>query len=56
MVVIGRLLDFNPDVAGLPEPLGSLVAAALSGNAADRPAAKEVLWRMIYERDSHPQH
>ncbi|MFI6731389.1 serine/threonine-protein kinase [Nonomuraea sp. NPDC050451] len=47
MAVIGRLLDFRPDVAGLPEPLGSLVAAALSRNAADRPAAKEVLLRLL---------
>ncbi|MDP4506526.1 serine/threonine-protein kinase [Nonomuraea turcica] len=47
MAVIGRLLGFKPDVAGLPEPLGSLVAAALSRNAADRPTAKEVLLRLL---------
>ncbi|MGP3921531.1 serine/threonine-protein kinase, partial [Nonomuraea sp. 10N515B] len=47
MAVIGRLLGFEPDVAGLPEPLGSLVAAALSRNAADRPTAMEVLLRLL---------
>ncbi|WP_327585615.1 WD40 repeat domain-containing serine/threonine-protein kinase [Nonomuraea sp. NBC_00507] len=47
MAVIGRLLGFKPDVAGLPEPLGSLVAAALSGNAAGRPTAREVLLRLL---------
>ncbi|MEV4359448.1 WD40 repeat domain-containing serine/threonine-protein kinase [Nonomuraea sp. NPDC049625] len=52
MAVIGRLLDFTPDVAGLPEPLGSLVAAALSRNAADRPAAKQVLLRLLDDTDA----
>ncbi|MEV4020047.1 WD40 repeat domain-containing serine/threonine-protein kinase [Nonomuraea angiospora] len=47
MAAIGRLLDFTPDVAGLPEPLGSLVAATLSRNPSDRPTAKQVLLRLL---------
>ncbi|MGP3962759.1 protein kinase domain-containing protein [Nonomuraea sp. 3N208] len=47
VAVIGRVLEFEPDVRGLPEPLGPLVSAALARDPADRPAAGEVLLRLL---------
>ncbi|MFF4617223.1 WD40 repeat domain-containing serine/threonine protein kinase [Nonomuraea jabiensis] len=49
--VVTRVLRFSPDPGGLPEPLGSLVSAALSQAPADRPSAKAVLLRLLGEPD-----
>ncbi|MEW1837233.1 serine/threonine-protein kinase [Nonomuraea angiospora] len=45
--VIGRVMEFEPDVYGLPEPLDELVAAALARDPTERPAAGEVLLRLL---------
>ncbi|MGP3961675.1 protein kinase domain-containing protein [Nonomuraea sp. 3N208] len=45
--VIGRVMEFEPDVCGLPEPLDALVAAALARDPTERPAAGEVLLRLV---------
>ncbi|WP_433513471.1 protein kinase domain-containing protein [Nonomuraea sp. CA-143628] len=45
--VIGRVMEFEPDVCGLPEPLDALVAAALARDPTERPAAGEVLLRLL---------
>ncbi|MFI7223189.1 protein kinase [Nonomuraea angiospora] len=45
--VIGRVMEFEPDVCGLPEPLDVLVAAALARDPTERPAAGEVLLRLL---------
>ncbi|WP_431929656.1 protein kinase domain-containing protein [Nonomuraea jabiensis] len=52
MAVVTRVLRFSPDPDGLPEPLGSLVSAALSQAPADRPSAKAVLLRLLGEPDA----
>ncbi|MGV9377717.1 serine/threonine-protein kinase [Nonomuraea sp. NPDC003707] len=51
VAVVTRVLSFSPDAGGLPEPLGSLVSAALSQAPADRPPAKTVLLRLLGEPD-----
>ncbi|MFI7227853.1 WD40 repeat domain-containing serine/threonine protein kinase [Nonomuraea angiospora] len=51
VAVVTRVLRFSPDPGGLPEPLGSLVSAALSQAPADRPSAKTVLLRLLGEPD-----
>ncbi|MFI6742234.1 protein kinase [Nonomuraea sp. NPDC050451] len=45
--VIGRVMEFEPDACGLPEPLDALVAAALARDPTERPAAGEVLLRLL---------
>ncbi|MGV9384644.1 protein kinase domain-containing protein [Nonomuraea sp. NPDC003707] len=45
--VIGRVMEFEPDVCGLPEPLDALVAVALARDPTERPAAGEVLLRLL---------
>ncbi|MBE1593345.1 protein kinase [Nonomuraea angiospora] len=45
--VIGRVMELEPDVCGLPEPLDVLVAAALARDPTKRPAAGEVLLRLL---------
>ncbi|WP_246557402.1 WD40 repeat domain-containing serine/threonine protein kinase [Nonomuraea jabiensis] len=45
--VIGRVMEFEPDVCGLPEPLDALVAAALARDPTQRPAAGQVLLRLL---------
>ncbi|WP_433435478.1 protein kinase domain-containing protein [Nonomuraea sp. CA-141351] len=45
--VIARVMEFEPDVCGLPEPLDVLVAAALARDPTERPAAGEVLLRLL---------
>ncbi|MGW4961444.1 protein kinase domain-containing protein [Nonomuraea sp. NPDC004186] len=45
--VVGRVMEFEPDVCGLPEPLDALVAAALARDPTERPAAGEVLLRLL---------
>ncbi|MFD1539237.1 WD40 repeat domain-containing serine/threonine-protein kinase [Nonomuraea guangzhouensis] len=45
--VIGRVMEFEPDVCGLPEPLDAFVAAALARDPTERPAAGEVLLRLL---------
>ncbi|MDP4506525.1 WD40 repeat domain-containing serine/threonine protein kinase [Nonomuraea turcica] len=52
MAVVGRVLAFEPDTAGLPDPLGPLVAASLAADPAARPAAKDVLLRLVGEDES----
>ncbi|MEW9553259.1 WD40 repeat domain-containing serine/threonine protein kinase [Nonomuraea sp. NPDC050783] len=47
VAVIGRVLEFEPEVRDLPEPLGPLVAAALARDPAERPSAREVLLRLL---------
>ncbi|MEU0572101.1 WD40 repeat domain-containing serine/threonine-protein kinase [Nonomuraea sp. NPDC005983] len=47
MAVATSVLGFRPDTAGLPEPLGALVASALAGDPAERPAARDVLLGLI---------
>ncbi|MEO3801108.1 serine/threonine-protein kinase [Nonomuraea sp. B1E8] len=41
--IMHRLLTFDPDLSGLPDPLRGLVGRALAKNPADRPAAAELL-------------
>ncbi|WP_431921859.1 WD40 repeat domain-containing serine/threonine protein kinase [Nonomuraea jabiensis] len=45
--VIGRVMEFEPDVCGLPEPLDALVAAALARDPTQRPTAGQVLLRLL---------
>ncbi|MEU7855613.1 serine/threonine-protein kinase [Nonomuraea sp. NPDC049141] len=45
--VIGRVMEFEPDVCGLPEPLDAFVAAALARDPTERPAAGELLLRLL---------
>ncbi|HEX4811501.1 MAG TPA: serine/threonine-protein kinase [Nonomuraea sp.] len=47
MATVTRVLDFRPDVGGLPAPLDRLVAAALSHDPADRPPARSVLLGLL---------
>ncbi|MCK2218379.1 serine/threonine-protein kinase [Actinomadura sp. ATCC 31491] len=47
MSVLARVLGHRPDVTGLPEPLAGLVAAALARDPAARPAAEDVLRRLL---------
>ncbi|MER6944929.1 WD40 repeat domain-containing serine/threonine protein kinase [Nonomuraea sp. NPDC000554] len=47
MAVATSVLGFRPDTAGLPEPLGALVASALAGDPAERPVARDVLLGLI---------
>ncbi|MFI7125576.1 WD40 repeat domain-containing serine/threonine protein kinase [Nonomuraea sp. NPDC050153] len=52
MTVVGRVLAFEPDTAGLPDPLGPLVTASLAADPGARPAAKDVLLRLVGEDES----
>ncbi|MGN9836660.1 protein kinase domain-containing protein [Nonomuraea sp. H19] len=52
MAVVGRVLAFEPDTTGLPDPLGPLVAASLAADPAARLAAKDVLLRLVGEDES----
>ncbi|WP_433259674.1 serine/threonine-protein kinase (plasmid) [Streptosporangium sp. CA-135522] len=47
VTVIGSVLGFRPDLNGLAEPLGGLVAAALSRDPARRPSARGVLLGLL---------
>ncbi|MGW2159305.1 protein kinase domain-containing protein [Nonomuraea sp. NPDC001699] len=49
MAVVGRVLEFEADVAGLPEELASLVSAATARDPAARPAAGDLLLRLLGE-------
>ncbi|MET9252046.1 serine/threonine-protein kinase [Nonomuraea sp. NPDC003709] len=52
--VIGRVMEFEPDVCGLPEPLDALVAATLARDPTERPAAGEVLLRLLGQDGEAP--
>ncbi|WP_393162189.1 WD40 repeat domain-containing serine/threonine protein kinase [Nonomuraea marmarensis] len=54
MAMIARVLGFRPATAGLPDPLGPLVAAALAQDPADRPEARTVLLRLLGETEGDP--
>ncbi|MQY03607.1 serine/threonine-protein kinase [Actinomadura macrotermitis] len=45
--VMGRILHSEPDLSAVPEPLRPLVRAALAKDPAARPAAAELLMRLI---------
>lgn len=47
LAVVARVLDFRPDLSGLPDPLGSLVADALSRDPEARPSARAALLRLL---------
>ncbi|MER6507224.1 serine/threonine-protein kinase [Nonomuraea sp. NPDC001636] len=49
MAVVGRVLEFEADVAGLPEELAPLVSAATARDPAARPAAGDLLLRLLGE-------
>ncbi|MFI6320645.1 serine/threonine-protein kinase [Nonomuraea sp. NPDC050556] len=46
-VVLNRILNHEVDVSGLPEPLRSVVGAALSKAPEDRPTADQILLRLL---------
>ncbi|RSN12736.1 hypothetical protein DMB42_11155 [Nonomuraea sp. WAC 01424] len=49
MAVVGRVLEFEADLSGLPEELAPLVSAATARDPADRPAAGDLLLRLLAE-------
>ncbi|MEV4306696.1 hypothetical protein [Nonomuraea sp. NPDC049624] len=49
MAVVGRVLEFEADVTGLPAELAPLVSAATARDPAARPAAGDLLLRLLGE-------
>ncbi|WP_433519917.1 protein kinase domain-containing protein [Nonomuraea sp. CA-143628] len=47
VAVIGEVMDFRPDTADLADPLGRLVASALTKDPAARPSARAALLDLI---------
>ncbi|MFG1610633.1 serine/threonine protein kinase [Actinoplanes sp. NPDC049265] len=47
MATAGRILTAEPDLTGLPESLAGLVGLALSKHPADRPAAGDLVQRLL---------
>ncbi|MFI7151140.1 WD40 repeat domain-containing serine/threonine protein kinase [Nonomuraea sp. NPDC050022] len=47
VAVIGEVMDFRPDMADLADPLGRLVASALTKDPAVRPSARAALLELI---------
>ncbi|GGS81869.1 hypothetical protein GCM10010156_45750 [Planobispora rosea] len=51
-VVLNRILNHEVDVSSMPEPLRSVVSAALAKNPAERPSADQLLLRLLGRSDA----
>ncbi|NUR89748.1 MAG: serine/threonine protein kinase, partial [Nonomuraea sp.] len=47
VATVSAVLDFRPDLDGLPEPLAGLVTEALASDPADRPSARDLLLALL---------
>ncbi|REE98492.1 serine/threonine-protein kinase [Thermomonospora umbrina] len=50
-LVVNRIINAEPELSGLPEPMRSLVADCLAKDAARRPTARQILLRLLGQED-----
>ncbi|HEX2313054.1 MAG TPA: serine/threonine-protein kinase, partial [Thermomonospora sp.] len=53
-LVVNRIVNAEPDLAGLAEPMRSLVAACLAKDPAHRPTARRILLRLLGQEEAAP--
>lgn len=54
--ILNAILNKDPDLAGVPEPLRSLVATCLAKHPGDRPTAEDLLRRLTTAQGPWPDH